>query len=103
MNVRKQILVALLATVAVPLAASAATPEEWYAPLSTWQTIEKGATSSSAADDAGVANSYPLLSYSAEPKQETVETGESVSSAASDPGKATSYALSSYGAGQDRG
>ncbi len=92
MTVRKQILVAVFAALATPLVASAATPETWYAPLSTWKTIEQSTTSNSAADDVGTPTSYPLLSYSAQPSTETVAK----TSTGTDSGNRVDYALSSY-------
>ncbi len=102
MKIRKQTLVAILAALGAPLAASAAGPETWYAPLSTWRTIESAKSSNAAGDDAGAPTSYPLLSYSStKPEQQTVAKDESTGGY--DATKATSYALSSYAAPHGRG
>ncbi len=105
MNVRKQILAALVATLAVPLAAAAVTPDSTYSylPLSAQQSIANADDTRSAGDDSGTVNSYPLLSYSAAAKGDVVEKQETQTAAGYDPAKATTYALSSYGSRHDRG
>ena len=104
MKIRKQTLVAILAALGAPLAASAAGPETWYMPLSTWRTIENAKSANAAGDDAGAPTSYPLLSYSStKPEQQTVAKDGSNGAGGYDAAKATSYALSSYAAPHGRG
>ena len=101
MTVRKQILVTLLATVALPLAASAATPGDWYAPLSARRSVETGNAVGPVADDSGAPTSYALLSH-AQLKRDAIEQTQTSSSAADDTGPTDYALLSAYPAAHDR-
>ena len=97
MNVRKQILVAVVATLGTPLVAAAATQDAWYAPLSARAGVERSETENVAGDDSGAPTSYALLS------SRPAAPG-APASASNDSGTATSYALlSSHAAGPGRG
>jgi hypothetical protein len=96
MNTRSLILAAILATLGAPLVAAASPtnhdPAYVYAPLSTWQAVQGGMRAEPAGEDAGVAISYPLASYSS-----AMMKGDSASvTPRNENAKETTYALSSY-------
>ncbi len=95
MNLRKQMLVAALVTVAVPLAATAGTPETTGAPLSNWAAIGESQTLELASNDSGAPVSYSLLSHSDRRKSD-VDGAQPAMSTRETSGASVQYALSSY-------
>ena len=67
---RKPLYVALVAALAAPLAAAAATPERTHSPLSHWAAVAQADSGEPTAGDRGEGVSYPLASYGATEQRE---------------------------------